>query len=181
MAKEIEGIREKLDELLDTQVRPISHRLYPSILRRGLVAALQSLGDQFEATLAIDMQMSEDLIRRERLNPKFILEQVRLAAYRIAEEALTNAIKHAGASGATIEVVLLPNEQLSLTVRDDGGGFDVKGAPTGLGVQMMRDYAEVVGGSCVIHSLPGEGTEVRASLPVGGPDAGHPETVSSSE
>lgn len=181
VAKEIEGIREKLGELLDTQVRPISHRLYPSILRRGLVAALQSLGDQLEGALAIDMRMSEDLVRRERTNPKSILEQVRLAAYRIAEEALTNAIKHAGASGATIEVVLLPNEQLSLTVRDDGGGFDIQGAPTGLGLQMMRDYAEVVGGSCVIHSLPGEGTEVRANLPVGGPDAGHPETVSSSE
>jgi two-component system NarL family sensor kinase len=98
IARELGDLRQKLGEVLDNQVRPISHRLYPSIVRRGLVAALQSLGDQFETTLPIETEFDEELVRRERANPKLISEQVRLAAYRIAEEALTNVKKHSGAS-----------------------------------------------------------------------------------
>jgi signal transduction histidine kinase len=181
LAQEIRDLRQKLNELIDNQVRPISHRLYPSILRRGLVAALQSLGDQFELSLNIEMELDEELMRRERLNPQMISEGVRLAAYRIAEEALTNVVKHTKASKITIGLKLLPNEGLCLTLRDNGQGFEPKSISGGRGLLMMQDYAEVGGGKCTIRSAPGEGTEVAALLPLSGPGAGHPEKASLSE
>ena len=178
LAQEIGDLRHKLSELLDNHVRPISHRLYPSILRRGLVAALQSLGDQFETSLNIEMELDEELMRRERLNPQLISEGVRLAAYRIAEEALNNVVKHTKASKITIGLRLLTKEWLCLTVRDNAQGFEPKNVSGGRGLLMMQDYAEVGGGKCAIRSAPGEGTEVMALLPLSGPGAGHPEKTS---
>ncbi|MEE8471178.1 MAG: ATP-binding protein, partial [Dehalococcoidia bacterium] len=171
MAAELVDLRQKLGDLIDSHVRPISHRLYPSILRRGLVAALQSLADQFEATLAIDMWLDEGLVRQEKVNPRLILEQVRLAAYRIAEETLTNAAKSANASKVSIRLELRSGGWLRLMVRDNGQGFDVKSASGGSGILMMQDYAEVAGGECVISSVPNDGTEVTATLPLAGPGA----------
>ena len=175
LAKEIKDLRQKLSELIDNHVRPISHRLYPSILRRGLVAALQSLGDQFETTLEIEMEMDKELMQEERTNPQLIAEQTRLAAYRIAEEALTNVVKHTKAGKVAIGLRQPSKEWLCLTLRDNAQGFDVSSASGGRGIMMMQDYAEVVGGRCVIRSAPGEGTEVMALLPLAGPGAERPE------
>jgi PAS domain S-box-containing protein len=174
LAQELGGVRQKLIDLLDSQVRPISHRLYPSILRRGLVAALQSLGDQFEGSLDIEMELDEELARREKTDPQLILERVRLAAYRIAEEALTNVVKHAKASKVNIRLRLLPDGWMCLTLRDNAQGFDLPSASGGRGLLMMQDYAEVVGGKCIIQSKPGEGTEVTALLPLSEHGAEHP-------
>ena len=181
LAEEIGGLRQKLAELLESQVRSISHRLYPSILRRGLVAALRSLVDQLEAALPIEMELDEALVQHERANPKLIPEQVRLAAYRIAEEALTNADKNARASRITMTLRLSTQGWLRLTVQDNGQGFDLGSVSGGVGLLMMQDYAEVVGGRCVVHSAPDEGTEVTAILPLARPGAEHPERALSLE
>jgi PAS domain S-box-containing protein len=181
LANELGDLRQKLVELLESQVRSISHRLYPSILRRGLIAALQSLGDQFEAAMAVEMELDDELIRRERANPQLILEQVRLAAYRIAEEALTNAVKHAKASKVTIKLELSSEDWLRLTVQNDGQGFDLGSTPSGQGILMMQDYAEVVGGNCIVRSAPDTGTIVTAILPFSGPGVEPPERVLPSE
>lgn len=181
LALELGDLRRKLGDLLDNHVRPISHRLYPSILRRGLVAALQSLGDQFETALAIETELDKELMRRERTDPHQISEQVRLAAYRIAEEALTNVVKHTKGAKVIIGLRLFPEGWLCLTVLDNAQGFDPALTPGGRGLLMMQDYAQVVGGDCIIKSAPGEGTEVTAVLPLPGPGEGHPERASTSE
>jgi len=181
LAGQLGDLHQKLADLLNNEVRTISHRLYPSILRRGLIAALQSLGDQFESAINIEMELADDLIKRERADTRMIQEQVRLAAYRIAEEALTNAVKHAKASWAIIGLELSPEGWLTLTVRNNGQGFDMESTPGGLGILMMQDYAEVVGGRCLIRSSRDEGTEVTAHLPLAGLDEEHPETALSSE
>lgn len=175
LSREIANLRAKLGDLLDNNVRPISHRLYPSILRRGLVAALQSVGDQFEASVDIEMKLDENFVRAERLDPQLVLEQVRLAAYRIAEEALTNAVKHAKGSKVNLELTVPWEGWLCLSLRDNAQGFDLASLAGGRGILMMQDYAEVAGGSCIIRSAPGEGTEVTAILPFAGPGAGFPE------
>jgi len=177
MAVEVADLRQKLEEVLEGYIRPISHRLFPAILRRGLVPALQSLVDHFETAQSIDMELGEELKRQERINPRFITEQVRLAAYRIAEEALVNATKHAKASRITVKLELSSEGWLGLTVRDDGQGFDMESASAGLGKLMMQDYAEVVGGSCVISSAPGKGTEVTAIVPLAESGVEYPETA----
>ncbi len=98
-------------------------------------------------------------------------EQVGLAAYRIAEEALTNVVKHAKASKVTVRLDSSREGWLRLTVRDDGQGFDVESPPHGLGMGTMQDYAEAVDGECSVHSDPGAGTEVTAVLPLSPPGA----------
>ena len=178
IARELGDLRQKLADLLDNHVRPISHRLYPSIVRRGLAAALQSLGDQFETALSIETELDEEIVRRERANPQLISEQVRLAAYRIAEEALTNVVKHTKASKVNIWLRLLDGDWLCLTLHDNAQGFDLENTSGGRGLLMMQDYAEVVGGKCIVQSAPGEGTEVTAILPLSGPGAERPEKVS---
>jgi signal transduction histidine kinase len=174
-AQELADLRQKLADLLDNQVRPISHRLYPSILRRGLIPALQSLCDHFEKSLTIDLELEEALVRSERANPNLMPEQVRLAAYRIAEEALTNIVKHTKASAVSMTLKRAADNWLRLELQDNGQGFDMAGAAGGRGLMMMQDYAAVAGGSCTIKSVPGAGTEITALLPLSAPDAEHPE------
>ncbi|MCK4819876.1 hypothetical protein KA005_29190, partial [bacterium] len=172
---EVADLHQILGKLLDDYVRPISHRLFPAILHRGLVPALQSLVDHFEIAQSIDMELSEELKSQEKINPKFITEQTRLAAYRIAEEALVNVIKHAKASKITVKLEPSSKGWLQLMVRDDGQGFDMTSNSVGQGILMMQDYAEVLGGDCVISSTPRKGTEVRAALPLATPGAECPE------
>ncbi len=181
MIEELKGLRQKLSEVMEDHVRPISHRLYPSILRRGLVAALQSLGDQFEQTLNIEMEMDENIMRQERLDPRIISEQIRLSTYRIAEEALTNIFKHSKDTSVIVKLEQLPDDNFQLTVRDNGNGFKTEDEAEGLGILMMQDYAEMAGGNCIIHSTPGEGTLVQATFPLQAPDAESPEKTTLSE
>ncbi len=181
MTEELKGLRQKLSEVMEDHVRPISHRLYPSILRRGLIAALQSLGDQFEHTLNITMKMDERIMRRERLDPRLIPEQVRLSTYRIAEEALTNIFKHSKNSRVAIDLEQFPEGWFQLTVRDNGNGFQVESEAEGLGILMMQDYAEMAGGNCAVHSTLGEGTSVIANFPLSAPDAEPPAKTIPSE
>ena len=108
-------------------------------------------------------------MRREQADRNSVPEQVKLAVYRIAEEALTNVVKHAKAGKVTVWLDASGEGWLRLTVRDDGQGFDAQSAPGGLGVATMRDYADAVGGQCVVHSAPGVGTEVTAVLPLSRP------------
>ncbi len=169
MTQELRDMSRKLREVMEDHVRPISHRLYPSILRRGLIASLQSLGDQFEATLEIEVNFDESIRDQERIDPKLIPEQVRLSAYRIAEEALTNAAKYARKSKITIEMKTLPGGWFSLSIKDSGPGLDLTKTASGMGTLMMQDYAEMAGGDCVIRSTPGKGTEVMATLPLAEP------------
>ena len=158
--------------MLQEDIRTISHQLYPFVLRYGLVPALQSLGDIFEDTLTIEFQVDEELVRQEREDRRLVPEEVRLAVYRIAEEALGNVVKHAEASSrVVIRPELTPEGSLRLTVRDDGRGFDSKDTSPGLGMAAMEDYAEAAGGARVVRSVPGNGTEVIATLPVGAQEA----------
>jgi two-component system sensor histidine kinase UhpB len=90
-------------------------------------------------------------------------DDVQLVVYRIAQEALTNASRHSGASG--IEVRLLrEGEKVRLEVSDNGEGFAFEQAQGGLGLPGMRERAMLVGGDLVIESRPGLGTTVRLEV-----------------
>ena len=166
--------------MLQKDIRDITHELYPSILRHGLVPALQSLGDSFEDTLTIAIEPGEELVRQEREDRRLVPEQVRLAAYRIVEEALGNVVKHAKASRVAIRPELTSEGRLRLTVQDNGCGFDVNATSAGLGMTAMRDYAEAAGGTRLVQSTLGLGTEVIATLPVEALRAERPPIASSS-
>ncbi|WP_188193999.1 sensor histidine kinase [Nonomuraea sp. SYSU D8015] len=87
-----------------------------------------------------------------------------VAVYRILQEALTNAIRHANAT--TVSVTLHADSVLSLRVRDDGVGLAESG-PGGVGMSSMRERAAEVGGSCMISSPPDGGALIEVSLPLG--------------
>ena len=96
-------------------------------------------------------------------------EKVERELFRIAQEALNNALKHSQAE--TIRVELKMNrKRVRLTVSDDGVGFepaDARMRSKRLGLTSMQERAEAVGGSLEIESCPGEGTKIRLELPVG--------------
>jgi signal transduction histidine kinase len=166
-----------LSQVIEQQVDVLSRRLYPPTLSHGLVPAFLSFGEQFKAGPAFDIELGEELMRREKADRNSVPERVKLAAYRIAEEALTNVVKHAKAGKVTVRLDASGEGWLRLTVRDNGRGFDAQSATGGLGVATMQDYADAVGGQCGIHSVPDAGTEVRAVLPLSQPGADHLETL----
>jgi len=181
VALELTDLREKFEELLGQEIRSIVHQLYPYILRRGFVPALQSLGDQIESVISIEMDLDQELVRKERADRNLIPEQAKLAAYRIAEEALTNVVKHANASKISVRLETPFGGWFRLTVQDDGQGFAVEESSEGMGIVGMRDYAEAIGRECVILGAPGKGTQVTATLPLVILEKEFPETVSLSE
>ena len=110
-----------------------------------------------------------------------IPEQAKLAAYRIAEEALTNVVKHANATNVSVRLEASSGGWFKLTVLDDGKGFTPDESTEGMGIVGMRDYAEAIGGECVIQCAPGKGTKVIATLPLIILEKELPETIALSE
>ena len=79
------------------------------------------------------------------------------ALFRIAQEALANVSRHSQAQRATVSL-LQDSDAVTLTISDNGRGFDTSGSHTGIGLHSMRERAEVLGGTFTINSSPGEGT-----------------------
>jgi signal transduction histidine kinase len=107
-----------------------------------------------------DVQLRSDGDRAEhRLDP-----ELETGVYRIVQESLTNAVKHGQAGRASVEV-LEREEQITVTVRDDGAGFDPVAGTAGFGLTGMRERAELLGGELSVGSAPNQGTTVTVSLP----------------
>jgi two-component system sensor histidine kinase UhpB len=88
---------------------------------------------------------------------------VQLVVYRVAQEALSNAVRHSGAE--RIEVALRRGDEgVELTISDDGRGFAFEASESGLGIAGMRERALLLGGELTIESRPGRGTTVRLSV-----------------
>jgi two-component system sensor histidine kinase UhpB len=151
-----DAVRESLDE-----VRRIARELRPEALDDlGLVNALIALCNRIGA------QDGGPIVRRE-LQSKLpaLSPEVELVIYRIAQESLTNALRHSGARSVTVSLAA-DAETLTLRVIDDGKGIAL-GLPSGTaGIAGMRERALLVGGRLAIESRPNQGTEVRLSIPV---------------
>ena len=147
---------------LSADVRHLSHDLHPSMLTQmGLTAALAGLcqTQRHQFGPAIDLKVSPQA--------KDLPEDVSLCLYRVTQEALSNAVKHAQAR--QIEVTLLAGEeQVDLTIRDNGRGFiaDAEGR-RGLGLMSIDERTKLLGGSCRLYSIPGKGTELCICIPLG--------------
>ncbi|MBV9384146.1 MAG: GAF domain-containing sensor histidine kinase [Streptosporangiaceae bacterium] len=94
-------------------------------------------------------------------------ERAEAALYRVAQEALHNALRHSGAREVSVSLSRT-GRRVVLEVADDGTGFDTRGTrPRGLGLASMRERAAAVGGVLTVRSAPGSGTTVRLAVPVG--------------
>ena len=85
--------------------------------------------------------------------------------YRIAQEAMRNALEHGAAREVLIQLTFGP-EDMVLTVQDDGKGFDGKANGHGMGLRIMRYRAQCIGGSCEVHAGPSQGTIVHCRVPL---------------
>lgn len=167
-----DAMRFRLDECVATtkhaldRVRQLSLSLRPLQLDDlGLVAALRShldsqariggLRPHFEASEA----------------PGDMAPEIETACFRVAQEALTNVLRHAGARNLWMRL-FTANGTLALSVRDDGGGFDAdaerrRAASAGkLGLVGMEERVTLAGGSFTLRSAPGEGTTLLATFPL---------------
>ena len=90
------------------------------------------------------------------------------AVYRVAQEALHNALRHSGAAEVRISLTARQGRVI-LEVADDGQGFAAKAPRAGLGLASMRERAAAIGGSLAIRSAPGQGTRVRLTVPLPAP------------
>ena len=154
-----------VDRTID-QVRGISLDLRPALLDDlGLVPALRS----YVGAMARRSNIEASFIADEQIDRQG--PDVETACYRIAQEALTNVARHAGAKAVRVELVTV-GQAVRLIVADDGPGFDVAAATdraaggASLGLLGMRERASLVGGHCEIASAAGRGTEVRATFPI---------------
>ncbi|MDX1616494.1 MAG: ATP-binding protein, partial [Candidatus Promineifilaceae bacterium] len=95
-------------------------------------------------------------------------DQAAISLYRILQEALTNAIKHAAANSVTVSLKH-EDERIELVITDDGQGFeqgsDAMPSESGLGLTGMLERAEMLGGVLHIDSQPGKGTRIIADIP----------------
>src|SRR3984893_10345801 len=151
-----------LDHLLG-QVRQISLDLRPSMLDDlGLVPALRSLLDQQGRRASVAVCFSAENIP-EKLDP-----EIQTTCFRIAQEAITNALRHAGATRIDADLQC-ENGKLRLLISDNGTGFDVESAQAqtvGLGLIGIQERAGLLGGRVKIISSPKKGTRIEVSLPL---------------
>lgn len=142
-----------------SEMKALLFSLRPDALEEGgLIAALTQNAHALEARHGLTVHAG--LGREPRLSPA-----AQAAAYRVIQEALHNVVKHASAS----QVWLGVREEggtVTLTVRDDGRGFDPAALPGGtLGQRSMRERAQGAGGTLDVRSKPGAGTAVTLTLP----------------
>ncbi|HSM01824.1 MAG TPA: ATP-binding protein [Acidimicrobiia bacterium] len=137
-------------------VREFASGIYPPLLEaEGLVAATTHQARR--ASLPVEVE-AEAVKRYPR--------EVEAAAYFTVLEALQNAVKYSQAS--VVEVALAERDgRLTFTVRDDGVGFDPTSPPTGSGLSNMADRMDSLAGELRLESMPGSGTTVSGSIPVG--------------
>jgi signal transduction histidine kinase len=145
-----------------TELRAVIDGLAPPDLAAdGLAGSLRSYARLAGKTYGVVVQvMASEL-------PE-LGAQREAALYRVAQEALHNALRHSGAR--QVRVSLAEHQRRAvLEVTDDGRGFLVQPPPGGLGLSSMRERANSVGGTLTIRSAPGAGTRVRFSVPAAGP------------
>lgn len=148
------------------EVRHISHRLRPQMLDElGLRPTLRWLARSVEARTGLRVVVEEHGLP-ERLDP-----ELETLAYRVVQEALTNASRHAQGATATVRL-RLADGRLHVSVLDDGPGFDAAAVlassdeDRGFGVRGMRDRVRLLGGRFALRSAPGAGTAVEVEVPV---------------
>jgi len=142
------------------EVRQLVHGLRPMALDElGLVGAIREHGIGIDRAGIAGPEVVID--EGQRLPP--LPAAVEVAAFRIATEAITNAIRHAGARQCRVRIIA--NTALEVEVTDDGRGWEGRLTP-GVGIQSMRERAADLGGTLTIEPVPGGGTSVLARLPL---------------
>jgi signal transduction histidine kinase len=156
-------VRDQLEVIREQDVRELSHRLHPSIIRAGLLPALETLADDM-SPLEVSVEADSAVQQLDDPAHNRIPEPIRLTAYRVVEEALGNAVKHGAATH--VQVTLhAGSDGLHVEADDDGRGFEPARMRPGLGLGSIAARVGHVGGTWRIRGAPGSGTQVSVILP----------------
>ena len=158
---ELKNIHDQIAQL-SNEVRSLSHRLHPSTLEHiGLKAAVKSMTEEFSNHRSHPVQLDAGDFFEEGLEPELLA-----VLYRISEEAVRNAVQHAGDVPVKVTLFRSPGAA-HLIVEDAGAGFPqhvLQGRRT-LGLISMAERARLARGTLDIVSKPGEGTKVEVKVP----------------
>jgi two-component system NarL family sensor kinase len=130
----------------------------------GLVPAVRSLCREFSERTGVPVELAISLV------PPTMSSDLELNLYRILQEALGNIERHARATVVRLKLAR-EGSTLKASIRDNGAGFDPltphrKGRSPGMGLVDMKERSAFVGGSCVVCSEPGAGTEIMIEMPL---------------
>lgn len=164
LAPENAALRAEIKELKSSAEESIEE------LRRNL----RMMREDFELTQALEDHIktfsdrTQLVIRFEKSGPEEKLSpDAQLALFRVLQESLSNAAKHAQATGIDVKL-LFEGGKVHLSVRDDGRGFDLRQPKVGhYGLLNMRERAQKIGGDLIIDSEPGKGAQITFTVPVG--------------
>jgi two-component system sensor histidine kinase UhpB len=164
------GLEEELDETKALANQAMRELL--SLARQLRPTALDDLG------LAAAIAGQVEQIGRGEVEAEFTAEgqladlggDAQLVVYRVAQEALSNAVRHSEASRVSVTLRRREDGGVALDVADDGRGFAFDESEGGLGIAGMRERALLIGGELTIESRPGRGTTVRLVVPALPPD-----------
>ncbi len=159
-AETLRRIREGLVSISE-DVHSLAYQLHPSVLEElGLAEAIRTECERLGRQGRVDVSVRLDPV------PDILGKDAALCLFRVAQEALNNVFRHAGAPTASVTLRQLDGG-LILAVRDDGVGFDPSNPRKGrsLGLESMRERVRLVNGTLDVESAPGHGTSVVAWAP----------------
>lgn len=162
---ELNQLAELINQTLK-QSRDIINDLRPHILDdMGVIAAFKNFIRDFENKFQLKITFSHP--DRVQLNSR-----KRIALFRIFQETLNNIQRHAAASHIDVQLTVEENGKLKLFIEDDGCGFDIQqrkhsNSGSSMGLILIRERAEDVGGIFQIHSSPGSGSKTTIIIPLG--------------
>ena len=168
--------REQVDAIIEQAIehvqlgvdalRGLVTELRPAALDElGTAPALRALIDRTAATAGLEIELNVDLAYEQGRADTRHAPELESTLYRLVQEALTNVVKHAGASRVTVALIE-DDATVQLTVTDDGAGFQTDAASKGFGLIGMRERIALIGGALVFDSQPGAGTTVAARIAV---------------
>ncbi len=163
----LRSVKKEINNLI-ADVRRMSYNLRPSALDHfGLVTALKTFCAEFEKLQGVKVELETNITPHQRYDP-----DTEIALYRIAQEAITNSVKHSKVKNAYFKITE-EGGYLVLTVVNRGTGFDPAhfygkaGSEKHFGLINMRERTELLGGTFRLESAVGKGTTVSVKVPIG--------------
>jgi PAS domain S-box-containing protein len=163
----VNEMRARVEELcaqfgdLASEIQAVSDQSYHKLELLGLAASVRTFCQQMSAHHGVTIDFRHEGV------PGDLPNDVALVMFRVFEEALCNAVRHAAAHRVSVSLGA-SRDELRLDVTDEGVGFDLEAAlrSHGLGLIGMRERLSLVDGECLIESQPGAGTRIRARVPL---------------
>ncbi|MDA1188194.1 MAG: hypothetical protein O2854_00725 [Chloroflexi bacterium] len=158
-------IRDEIDRIREREVREVSHTLHPSVIRVGLLPAVRALLESYESDFSVALSASDEVAKLDDVLDNQIAEPIRLIAYRVLQESISNVQRHAEAEKILVTLGLVEDRQLLISIKDNGKGFKPGTIKYGLGLNSIADRVAIAGGSWSIESSLDAGTTLTVQLP----------------